>query len=1637
MPNNQPDLLSKDRDITNIILKNGNEVLLVVRSGHENIDYQYHWAAPGGSVEKSENAKLASLRELFEEAFDLHGKDADNLINKLNWDVKELQSRPRNDGRMVHGFVVEISDEDRAQLQIKKNWENLLVDWIHVKDLPPAQRFHPDFIDNFNTFLGAYLPNEIPIGQRSIDKIAPNTMRRWHGSPNRLDSAQHSFMYSSIGNDLNGSGFYGGSAELAATYASPKSTPISGGWLHTVDYLFSEEECISLGHPKILNENQRKILLPLLRVENIELNDNITDKGILELLGERLGSEKSREILYLAGLKGVISDEASYDKRVVVAFNPNDVRISHVEKLQQPTPVLQLVMEHQNTIITKLAENVQSLRTELEEVNNIRTANQKDFANLGLEKITPPKNIISSITSSSTNFDQATYVEDFIKKMHDESQQTAAKFNDLQMRRDKLYDAFPYTQDYEETLHSLEEKLNKNSFGKLIKNTNYKNAKANYDDLQRTYDTYYIPEINTYKESEFTQHLDSILSQPLDERVTDPNIKNIAEYAKTELQKKFNRAHNEKPILPELLSNEIVRIIQYTNKIFGNNEDGKNFADDFYHKYDKNIRSSLHREGKEQTASSIHYLATQGNFELALKAAINLANEDVNPYIVLNLCKAFPEEAINHKPLISEYYVRGTRGSEGTLRQDFSQFIDDNLVTDKLQQQVRHHHSLSNYDDILDLFHKNKETSEHLLTNGEIINLALNAQTGLRQALITGKIDKDYYVAGQLQLAEAIAKTDEIYDLYTIRKTNLARGSMRDALLDNDFLGKSFLEGIKEENAMAYNLRATQALSLLEQKLQKSLLRENELLEEKTSILESQEKSIEKQKLQLIEYRTQNGQMPIENLSIEEFVSAYQRQYRSSIEGKAVFPNDQLKQLVEAYHTLHPEINLDSVNSKIEKIITFNTEQKIRAPFPETIVPSDHNQLKELGSLDGITRPTLLLDEATGEKYVVKDGAHPTQAEIEYKANQIYHALKIPVPESKLYERDGRKTFVARFIEGDTHAAYDGTRDSSERYNLKKNIGSGYIADAILSNLDVVANGKNVIVGTSDGRAYRIDVGGSLTLSASGRERLWQADDITNLDSLRDNKYINSAQIYGRVSYPELAEQIIDFRKNMSAVHDLVKKGVLTTQEYSVIESRLVKIEEKYAYITETYNQHNSQGEIPKWFDRIVSENEKIKPLRDNKPAVVSSPNKLADISPITNYNNKNPINDQIQKTETIYPLSFAKTSYVNAASNGAGMAMAAYSVGTKFIGEDATYNIDKKVGGKQAEYANASLVADGMDMTASSAGVATGVVAARKSTADIVTQTVSGSSAAANATANAAQQAADVVKKSLEEAGKNSDELAKVAAGALKNASEAAAVADKLNKFSKTLGPLGIGLAVVSGGFQYGAAQEAGDGYRAAAAIGGTTGGLVGGIMIGAGTGFLAGSVVPGIGNITLAIVGAAGGLIGGLGGAMIGDSVGKHFFGDNFQLAFDQKQRESLKPQLEALAKISQKFQQNETIFTQIIQTSSTYEEAQKSGDQSKIDKTALALLNAQEELKKLPKPTKEEIEQLQALQGTLAVTMINQKAMERPDVNITKQLQAAINTTNAILNASQALSDATTNTAANNNQSIIPNKIASKSM
>lgn len=117
-----------------------------------------------------------------------------------------------------------------------------------------------------------------------------------------------------------------------------------------------------------------------------------------------------------------------------------------------------------------------------------------------------------------------------------------------------------------------------------------------------------------------------------------------------------------------------------------------------------------------------------------------------------------------------------------------------------------------------------------------------------------------------------------------------------------------------------------------------------------------------------------------------------------------------------------------------------------------------------------------------------------------------------------------------------------------------------------------------------------------------------------------------------------------------------------------------------------------------------------------------------------------------------------------------------------------------------------------------------------------------------------------------------------------------------RFGKYAKGLGIVGQVAAVVSGGFEVAAANEVGDGHRAARATGST----VGGIALGAGGTILAataaGSVVPVVGNAVGAVIGVVIVGVSAWAGSELGGEAAEALAGDDWQAHYDEKTKQKI---------------------------------------------------------------------------------------------------------------------------------------------
>lgn len=194
--------------------------------------------------------------------------------------------------------------------------------------------------------------------------------------------------------------------------------------------------------------------------------------------------------------------------------------------------------------------------------------------------------------------------------------------------------------------------------------------------------------------------------------------------------------------------------------------------------------------------------------------------------------------------------------------------------------------------------------------------------------------------------------------------------------------------------------------------------------------------------------------------------------------------------------------------------------------------PPDPTALKVVRGLGGSTGAQLV-EDADGNRYVLKTGANADHVREEFAAEMVYRAAGVPVPESHLYEDDfGRPLKLSRFVEGKT---YD-QLDARGKEAAKGRVAKGYAADALVGNWDVLgADGDNVLI-DSKGVAWRVDVGGSMRMRAQGAAKLgrdWNAYP-TELWSLkRSTGAVDRirASVFDAINHDERMRQVRDLVK--------------------------------------------------------------------------------------------------------------------------------------------------------------------------------------------------------------------------------------------------------------------------------------------------------------------------------------------------------------------------------------------------------------------------------------------------------------------------------------------------------------------------
>ena len=147
--------------------------------------------------------------------------------------------------------------------------------------------------------------------------------------------------------------------------------------------------------------------------------------------------------------------------------------------------------------------------------------------------------------------------------------------------------------------------------------------------------------------------------------------------------------------------------------------------------------------------------------------------------------------------------------------------------------------------------------------------------------------------------------------------------------------------------------------------------------------------------------------------------------------------------------------------------------------------PDTGAQLDTVRTLGGSTGARLVRDPDSERLYVFKQGGNPGHLREENHADELYRAMGIDVPRSKLYERTTGPAKLSEFHEGKTLGELQ-LSDPAAYQAAVLELRKGFVADALLGNWDVIGMKADNILVLPNGKVLRIDNGGSLRYRAQG-----------------------------------------------------------------------------------------------------------------------------------------------------------------------------------------------------------------------------------------------------------------------------------------------------------------------------------------------------------------------------------------------------------------------------------------------------------------------------------------------------------------------------------------------------------------------
>lgn len=267
-----------------------------------------------------------------------------------------------------------------------------------------------------------------------------------------------------------------------------------------------------------------------------------------------------------------------------------------------------------------------------------------------------------------------------------------------------------------------------------------------------------------------------------------------------------------------------------------------------------------------------------------------------------------------------------------------------------------------------------------------------------------------------------------------------------------------------------------------------------------------------------------------------------------------------------------------AIAADIDDTPTFVEEEPASLPDPAKV--------EFVKSLPGSTGPILVKDQ-TGKEWVQKAGASKEkQLRNEADADGAYRSLGVAVPVGGLVETpNGPMKFTEYIKGGQTLGDFEKSASKEDIKAIHQQISHNFVADALMGNWDVVGLSKDNIL-IKDGKAIRIDNGGSLRYRAQGKEKTAAefGNQVKELQSMRDpNINPQTASVYKNLTEKDIQAQI----KNVLTKKDEVLAGIKDDKTRGIMEKRfehlasMVKEEPKAPPVTKAPAAKASPASTP------------------------------------------------------------------------------------------------------------------------------------------------------------------------------------------------------------------------------------------------------------------------------------------------------------------------------------------------------------------------------------------------------------------------------------------------------------------------